>query len=567
MKRALFFIIIFSRCCYTMAQNDSIPLLIQRFEASSDNNAAVAGILQLFKNTTLNDADKLALQTTLVHKYQELQQWDVCLSYCQQQVAKAHAQNNSLAEASFYKLIGNTYYHIPDKSKAVVYWQKCIAISEPERFNILLEQCYHNIGAVYLDWRINFDQAEKLFLKSINLCIANKNTETPVGRLHYRLLATLYERTNQLAKAEKLYKEIIEKNRQQKDSANLAESLMFFSDVLNKQNKFNEALQVSAEALEIARRVAKLDMVRTALNFHAMNLSAAGKYKEAYQVKDEATAIAESRYNNDLNEKLGEAEAKFKTAEAEHEKQLALIKERKEKQLYIFGLIGLFAVAALVFYNFYQKRSAKQKAQLLYQLQEEKERLSRDLHDNLGSQMALLSNNIETLDTNFKKQLDIDDNIEKVKGTSKQLLQTLRETIWILNKEQVTAQEFFDKLVDYAQRYLQSYSNIHLLVKEEFAVNKMLSSIEALQLFRICQEAITNACKYSGSPTLQLKGTTANDLFTVVISDAGKGFNAGVINKEGHYGLKNMYQRCAAIKAAVVLNTAAGAGTSISLTV
>lgn len=567
MKKLLCIIIMCLQCFFTMAQNDTISLLIQRLEASKDHNVAVNTINQLLKKTALSQANKLALQTTLVHKYQELQQWDVCLKYCQEQVANAHAQSNPLAEASFYKLIGNTYYHIPDKDKAITYWQKCIAISEPAHFTVLLEQCYHNIGAVYLDRSVNYNQAEKLFLKSISLCIANKNTETPVGRLHYRLLATLYERTNQLAKAEKLYDEVIEKNRQQKDSPNLAESLMFFSDVLNKQKKFNEALDVSGEALEIAKRVAKLDMVRTALDFHAMNLSAAAKYKEAYQIKSEAVAIAETRYNNDLNEKLSEAEAKFKTAETEHEKQLALIKEREEKQLYIIGLIGLFAVTALMFYNFYQRRSIKQKAQMQYQLQEEKERLSRDLHDNLGSQMALLSNNIETLDSNFKKQLQIDDNIERVKGTSKQLLQTLRETIWILNKEQIAAQEFFDKLKDYAQRYLQSYPKIQLHTEENFNGSKTLNSNEVLQLFRICQEAITNACKYSASNTLLIKGQLNNNSFTVIIQDNGKGFNSANAANGNNYGLKNMQQRAKTIHAVFNINSAADKGTIVTVAI
>ncbi|MGG9962051.1 tetratricopeptide repeat-containing sensor histidine kinase [Ferruginibacter sp. SUN106] len=560
----LFFVLMLCGNLIT-AQTDTIPQLIERLEATSDNKAAITTIGQLLTNKALNEASRLALQTTLIHKYQELQQWDICLNYCQQQVTEAHAQNSSFAEATFYKMIGNTYYHIPDKDKAIAYWKKCIAISEPARFNLLLEQCYHNLGSVYLERSEHYDWAEKYLQQSVKLSIANKTDEQALGRLHYRLLATLYERTNQLDKALKAYADVIAKSRQLKDSSNLAEALMFSSDVLVKQKKFTEALQVSSEALAIARTVAKLDMVRTALDFHAMNLYAAGKYKESYEVKTEAANIIITRYNNDLNNKLSEAEAKFKTAEAAHEQQLALVKERKEKQLYILGLIGLFLVAALLFYNFYQKRSARQKNQMQQQLQEEKERLSRDLHDNLGSQMALLSNNIENLDSNFKKQQPVDDNIEKIKGTSKQLLQTLRETIWILNKEQVTAQEFFDKLVDYTHRYLQSYPDIQLQIKEDFSLQKTLNSNEALQLFRICQEAISNACKYSKSTSLLLQGNSQQTFFEIIIRDFGKGFAIAQIHEEGHYGLKNMQQRATAINATLVINTAANEGVTVAI--
>ena len=194
------------------------------------------------------------------------------------------------------------------------------------------------------------------------------------------------------------------------------------------------------------------------------------------------------------------------------------------------------------------------------QMQEEKERLSRDLHDNLGSQMALLSNHVESLDINYRKQTGIDENIDRVKGTSKQLLQTLRETIWILNREQITAEDFFDKLVDYTHRFLQSNPEIKLQVTENFSGSKELNSNEALQLFRICQEAITNSCKYAGSKMLELHGNTAQNIFTICIKDFGKGFDTQTINEEGHYGLRNMQKRAASVNAELQITAAVDNG-------
>jgi signal transduction histidine kinase len=181
--------------------------------------------------------------------------------------------------------------------------------------------------------------------------------------------------------------------------------------------------------------------------------------------------------------------------------------------------------------------------------------------------MALLSNNIESLEINFKKQQLSDDSIEKVKNTSKQLLQTLREAIWILNKEQVAAQEFFDKLIDYTQRYLQSYPQMQLQVKEKFTGKRVLNSNEALQLFRICQEAVTNACKYSASESLLLHGVVTGNYFIVTIQDFGKGFDSEEVSKSGHYGLKNMRQRAATIAATIKIEAAVTKGVSITVTI
>lgn len=534
-------------------------------EGSSSHDAAITELKKILSSAGMNTEDRLAAQTALIHQYQELQKWDTCLSYCQSQIALAQKQNDQLAIATFYKLIGNTYYHIPDKEKAVLYWGKSIAISEPRHYNLLLEQCYHNISAIYIEQEINFSQAEKYLQEAIQLSVANKMDTTQLGNLHYRLLATLYERTNQLSKAENMYGFVMKRARQMNDTARLAEALMFYSDVLIKEKKYQKAIEISNEALMLSRKINRLDVTKTALTFHSKNLYLAGRYKEAYEFKAEEEGLVVDRFNGDLNTKIGEAEARFKNAEIQHEKEIAIVKAKKEKQVYTVIFISLLCLAAVFFYSLYQKQNARQKLLMQQQVQEEKERLSRDLHDNLGSQMALLSNNIDNLDITFKKQLGIDENIERVKGTSKQLLQTLRETIWILNKEQVSAQDFFDKLVDYTHRYLQSYPGMQLSVEEDFSGNKLLNSNEALQLFRICQEAIANACKYSGSESLLLKGNTIQASFTVMIKDFGKGFSGDIANAEGHYGLKNMKQRAASVHVELTINPIPGEGVSVTI--
>ncbi|MEP7254150.1 MAG: tetratricopeptide repeat protein, partial [Ferruginibacter sp.] len=189
-------------CNFLFAQTGAIKKELETFESSNDHEAAVIGLSKLLASEKLSPEDKLAVQSKLISQYQQLQKWDTCLSYCQAQVALAHQQNNPLAEATFYKLIANTYYHIPDKEKAVAYWEKCIAISEQNNYSVLLEQCYHNIGAVNLENNTNLDIAEQYFLKSLKLGLVNNKENSSDNNRHYRLLATLYTQTNQLQKAE-----------------------------------------------------------------------------------------------------------------------------------------------------------------------------------------------------------------------------------------------------------------------------------------------------------------------------------------------------------------------------
>jgi signal transduction histidine kinase len=549
------------------AQKSDLDIQLESIEKNNAHETNIIQLKKLLGSTKLTAAENIAVQTVLIHQYQELHQWDTCLNYCQAQITLARKQNNKLAEATFYKLLGNTCYHIPDKEKAVAYWKKCIAISETISETLLLEQCYHNIGSVILEGGENYDEAERNFQKAIQLSVANKTDTTELGNLHYRLLATLYRETGRIEKADALYKTVIAKARQLNDSLRIAEALMFYAVLLSSEKKFDKAIETGKEALLVSQKFNKLDMEQTALGLLSANYAQAGNFKEAYRYLHDQNEAYRKRFNTDLNSKMSEAEAKFKTSELQHENEMASVKAKKEKQIYLTGFAGLLILASFAFYYFYQKRSVRQKVQMQIQVQAEKERLSRDLHDNLGSQMALLSNHVENLDTNYRKQLGINENIDRVKDTSKQLLQTLRETIWILNKEQVSVQEFFDKLVDYTHRFLQSYPGVELRVEENFAGDKELNSNEALQLFRICQEAITNSCKYSKSEVLELFGKTEQEIFTISIKDSGKGFDAKVMQEEGHYGLKNMEKRAAVVNANLQILAATGNGVTITIKV
>ncbi len=558
----LFFLLLISSILF--AQTPDLNTHLATIEKSNAHQAAVIELKKILQSANLTVTEKIAVQTVLVHKYQQLKQWDICLNYCQAQVALAHQQNNSLAEATFYKLIGGTYYYIPQKENAIAYWKKCIEIAESNKYNVLLAQCYHNVGVISFEGA-DYQLAEKYFIKAIELSKQNNDTASTTFSLHYRLLATTYDAENMLDKAEKIFKEIIAKSRAAKDSANLVESLLFYTNVLKKKNEFEKAILFSQEALAIARKINLIDGVITALNTHAGNLAGAQNYKDAYKYKSEEDNLVRTRFSGDLNKKISDAEAAFKTTELQHENEIATIQSKKEKQVYLIGFAGLLILASFAVFYFYQKRSVKQKIQMQLQVQEEKERLSRDLHDNLGSQMALLSNNVESLYTNYRKQMGIDEQIDRVKATSKQLLQTLRETIWILNKEQVSATEFFDKLVEYTHRYLQSYNQVKLITFENFTGNKMLNSNDALQLFRICQEAITNSCKYAESEIIELHGQTQPDNFDIIIKDFGKGFDAEIINTEDHYGLKNMKLRANSIQAKLVIEAITGIGVTVTI--
>jgi signal transduction histidine kinase len=165
-----------------------------------------------------------------------------------------------------------------------------------------------------------------------------------------------------------------------------------------------------------------------------------------------------------------------------------------------------------------------------------------------------------------QEQKPLEQKLESLKEGSGELMQTLRETIWIMNKEKIGAVDFFDKLVNHAARHIEVYPPLQLQTEENISINHQLNSGTALQFFRICQEAITNACKHAQASLLSIKANADEKHFSITISDNGKGFDLSNENP-GHYGLQNMQQRAEESNLQFSIKSSPGKGTTIAVSV
>ena len=81
-------------------------------------------------------------------------------------------------------------------------------------------------------------------------------------------------------------------------------------------------------------------------------------------------------------------------------------------------------------------------------------------------------------------------------------------------------------------------------------------------IFRIIQEGLTNACKYSGSSRVRITLLQEKDLLRIEIRDWGTGFNPKTVN-ENSYGLLGIRERARLLGGKFHIRSAAGKGTRI----
>lgn len=181
-----------------------------------------------------------------------------------------------------------------------------------------------------------------------------------------------------------------------------------------------------------------------------------------------------------------------------------------------------------------QKELEKQKS-----IEKERERISHDMHDDLGAGISALK-----LQAEFLKQKAQDDNlktdIDEMLKTSEEMNLSMREMLWSLNSGNDLLGSFIDYAIVYADNFLKK-TKIKLSSESEGIISETPISTDARRnLFLCLKEALNNAYKHSQSDHLNLLFSQKDNEFFMKISDNGIGISHE--KPEGN-GLRNMKRR------------------------
>jgi signal transduction histidine kinase len=199
----------------------------------------------------------------------------------------------------------------------------------------------------------------------------------------------------------------------------------------------------------------------------------------------------------------------------------------------------------------------------LQKLQHDKERIARDLHDNIGGQLSYIIYSLDGINHEDKeKRSEVAGSINQ---SVRSVINSLRETIWAINDANIDAQDFSDKLKLFA-RNLFKHGKTKINFTENIKTKREMNSLVGLNLYRICQEILNNAFKYANATEVKIDLQCDEEKLFIVISDNGIGFDITHQNKE-HYGLQNIKKRAMEFGISLKLETGINKGTRYELLV
>ncbi len=204
----------------------------------------------------------------------------------------------------------------------------------------------------------------------------------------------------------------------------------------------------------------------------------------------------------------------------------------------------------------YEKEIAVYKAQ-----QAERERISADMHDELGSGMTAIRLMSEIARNKMKENTPIE--IEKISSSADDVLNKMNAIIWSMN----IGNDSLDNLIYYIRTYALEYfenTPVQCKVNNPAKIAETeLTGDKRRNLFLAVKETLNNTLKHSGASTVTID-ITVNHRLLIKIADNGSGINLEKLRQFGN-GLKNMARRMESIGGSFTIENNQGTLTTLEL--
>ncbi len=190
-------------------------------------------------------------------------------------------------------------------------------------------------------------------------------------------------------------------------------------------------------------------------------------------------------------------------------------------------------------------------------IQDERNRVARQLHDDIGPALASLGLNMDILMSQASTTTE-EREMRRLRTSVTELVERVRSTVASLRRADTTT------LVEHIHRIageLGSGPPRIVLKIEERAVT---DGATATEVGAIVIEAVRNAARHADADTIVIDGVVQGEAGSIAVRDDGRGFDA-TADYPGHFGLVGMRERAAAISGQIEIESNPGRGTTLTV--
>ncbi len=192
---------------------------------------------------------------------------------------------------------------------------------------------------------------------------------------------------------------------------------------------------------------------------------------------------------------------------------------------------------------------------------EERTRIARDLHDNIGQSLAYLAFELDRIVGRDEKGEEIGTSLTQLRGDLRGVIGEVRDTLYDLRTDVSDGQEIGEVLEQFAGRLMErSELDIRVYADRD---GQRLPLLQERELWRIAQEALVNVQRHSGAKGAAVRWRCDGEAAALEIADDGRGFPAGKAGRLDSYGIMGMRERASSIGATLEIHSEEGKGTVV----
>ncbi len=507
--------------------------------------------------------------------------WEKALSFSQE--GYSHALNVPDSNYMAFSLfdIAVVYHDMEQYEQGVSYGKQALQILENYSKASPLFKAYA-LNAI----AINFDDWNKpdsaLFYHYKVIEDIGKLDSTSVAQTFNNIGNTLLKQKNYVA-ARKWLNISLSLNRKAKSNTRLATNYTNLVTIAYSLGDYAQAetlLDSAAKYVDLSQSMEKKrDYLQEQYRYNKRrgNLSTAIEYLEQY------STLKDSIFKEERVKKMADLEASYKVESKERElaesraalAENALTVKNRTNQLLLTLIFSLTLIGLGFFIYYRQKTKNKQleqeaKLQAIYseqetqsRLNEQRNRISSDLHDNIGAQLTFIVSSLNNLKNIDFPATKIAGKIDQISAFTVETVGELRDTIWAMNKEHISLEDLEGRIANFIAKANEACPAItfDLIFEPSLAKDFLLNSLEGINYFRITQEAINNAIKHAEASKITIHFSNSENSIRVCVHDNGKGIQGESFGN----GLGNMRNRAERIGKTLKIESQVNQGTQVCI--
>ena len=205
---------------------------------------------------------------------------------------------------------------------------------------------------------------------------------------------------------------------------------------------------------------------------------------------------------------------------------------------------------------------------LLTELEQERKRLAREIHDQVIQDMLGVNYHLEEIEASRNLSVDLRDELMTVRSDIRDMVSELRHICGTLRPPTIDSLGLGPALQSFTRDWSKR-ADIAVILELDPDLSRLPEAIE-LSVFRIVQEALNNVRKHAGAHqvTVRLMHTSPRGLM-LSIADDGRGlppdFSLAKLSAQGHYGMIGIGERVVLLGGRVNFETQPGGGTLVQV--